>query len=599
MGQFLKQTLASAIGTLAGLLLFLALGAGSLTLLLLTFAQKESAPALKERSILVFDLSTQIRDTRPPLALSQVLTQERTEQATLFQVLRTIETATGDDRIVGILLEGKGTDGDSDYAILSEVRQALAGFRAAGKKIVAYNVNWTESQYYLASVADTIAINPLGAMEFNGLSSQPVFFAGAFDKFGIGVQVVRAGNYKSAVEPFTRTSMSPENRQQLQSLLADRWGNILETVGASRQLTPQKLQKIADTQGILDPEAAKAAGLADRVAYYDQVAADLQKLTGEGDSGEKSFQQISLNDYFARIVNQEEDNAAKKVAIVYAEGTIVSGQGGIGQVGSTRFVQELREVGQDEKIKAVVVRVNSPGGSATASEVILRELQLLQQRKPVVVSMGNVAASGGYWIATGGQRIFAETSTITGSIGVFGLLFNVEKIAKNNGITSDRVKTGQLADINTLLRPKTPVELAIYQKYVAQTYNAFLKRVAKSRNLPPEKVAQIAQGRIWSGEAAQKIGLVDEVGGLETAVLEAAAKAKLGDDWKIVEYPAQRSLETEILARLFKSEVSAAAPSLDPLSREFLNWKNEMATLQSLNDPKGIYARLPWNWRVK
>jgi protease-4 len=243
--------------------------------------------------------------------------------------------------------------------------------------------------------------------------------------------------------------------------------------------------------------------------------------------------------------------------------------------------------------------VNSPGGSATASEVILRELQLLRQRKPVVISMGNLAASGGYWIATGADQIFAEASTITGSIGVFGMAFNFEKIAKNNGITWDGVKTGQLADISSVFRPKTAAELAIYQKYVSQTYNAFLNKVAKSRNLPLQKVAQIAQGKIWSGETAQKIGLVDQIGGLEAAVLEAAAIANLEGDWKIVEFHPQVPLAAEILDRLFKSEVSAAPLSPDPWGREASFWKNELEQLiRSLNDPQGIYARLPWNWRI-
>ena len=599
MGQFFKQTLASALGTLAGLLLFLGLSAGGVTLLVLNFLKEDSTTAIKDRSILVLDLSVQIRDTRPPFTLSQIVTQEGTQQVTLFQVLKAIETATQDDRIVGILLKGDGINANSDYAILSEVRRTLANFRAAGKKILAYNTNWTEPEYYLASVADVVTISSQGALEFNGLNSQQLFFAGALEKFGIGVQVIRAGNYKAAIEPFTRSSISPENRQQLQSLLGDIWGNILATVGESRRLKPQALQKTADTQGILDPQAAKSAGLVDRVAYYDEVAAALRKLTGEQKIKEQSFQQISFNDYFDRVANANDEAAPNKVAIVYAEGTIVSGLGGIGQVGSAKFVKELREVGQDKKIKAVVVRVNTPGGSATASEVILRELQLLGQLKPVVVSMGNVAASGGYWISTGAERIFAEASTITGSIGVFGIAFNFEKIGKNNGITSDGVKTGKLADMASVLRPKTAAELAIYQKYVNQTYNTFINKVAKSRNLPPQRVAQIAQGRIWSGETAQKIGLVDQIGGLEAAVLEAAAIAKLEGDWKIVEYHPQRSLEAEILARLFQSEVSLAPSPANPLSQEVSNWKNELEILDSLNDPQGIYARLPWHWRVK
>jgi protease-4 len=596
MGQFFKQALASALGTLAGLLLFFALGAGGLTLLVLNLVKEESTPAVKDLSILVLDLSTQIRDTRPPLGLSQILSQEGTQQVTLFQVLKAIETATGDDRIVGILLKGDGIDANTDYAILSEVRRTLANFRAAGKKIIAYNTNWTEPEYYLASVADVVAINPQGAMEFNGLSSQQLFFASALDKFGVGVQVIRAGNYKSAIEPFTRTQMSPANRQQLESLLGDFWGNILSKVGESRGLNRQALQKIADTQGILDSQAAKSAGLADQVAYYDQVAAELRKLTKEEKSTEQAFEQISLNDYFDRVANRDDEAVNQKVAIVYAEGTIVSGEGSISQVGSANFVKELREVGQDNNIKAVVMRINTPGGSATASEVISREVQLLRRRKPVVVSMGNLAASGGYWIATDADRIFAEASTITGSIGVFGLAFNLEKIAKNNGITVDGVKTGQMADMSSLFRPKTAAELAIYQQYIGQTYNAFLNKVAKSRNLPLQRVAQIAQGRIWSGEAAQKIGLVDEVGGLEAAVLEAAALAKLQGDWKIVEYHPQRSLESEILARLFKSEVTVAVPLPNPWDKRPDTWQTQLESLQRLKDPQGIYARLPWNW---
>lgn len=601
MGQFFKQTFASLLGTLAGLLLFFALGASSLVLLLWAIAAQESGPTVKENSVLVFDLATQISDTNPPSTLSEALSDDGTKRMSLSQVLEAIERAAEDERIVALFLDGRAGEPEGGYATLTEIREALEQFRAAGKKIIAYDVDWTEPAYYLSSIADTIALNPAGLLELNGLSSQQAYLKEALDKWGVGVQVVRAGNYKAAVEPFTRNNLSPENRQQLQALLGDLWENFLKTVGDSRQLAPAKLQAIANRQGFLTPEEAQTEGLIDRVAYYDQIAAELKQLGKVGQDEEKSFSQINLSDYASKDLGRGERSSQNVVAVLYAEGTIVSGKGTIRQVGSERLVKELRKLREDKEIKAAVLRIDSPGGSATASEVILREIQLLRERKPVIISMGNIAASGGYWIATGGDQIFAEASTITGSIGVFGLLFNVQKIANNNGLTWDGVKTGQLADITSIYRPKTSAELAIYQKYVTRTYALFLKKVAAARNLPPEKVSQLAQGRVWSGEAAQQVGLVDRLGGLEAALVYAAEKANLGDDWSVEEYPARRSLETEILEKLLNLGGQAdAVRALLPLPSPSLNFYQELDILQGFNDPQGIYAHLPFfNWQIK
>jgi protease IV len=461
-------------------------------------------------------------------------------------------------------------------------------------------VDANEQEFYLTSVANTSILNPMGGMEINGLGSQQLFYADALKKYGVGVQVIRVGSYKSAVEPYTRSNLSPENREQLQVLLNDLWGDFLKTVGKSRNLSVQKLQQIADTQGYLEAEAARTAGLFDRVAYFDSALGELKKLAPEAETDEdKSFRQIDISTYADVPVKEVKTrSSSNKIAVLYAEGTIVNGEGGVEEIGGDRFAKEIRKLREDSDVKSVVLRINSPGGSATASDVILREIQLLRDSKPVIISMGDVAASGGYWIATGGNRIFAEPSTITGSIGVFGLLFNLQEIANNNGLKWDVVKTARLADINTSSRPKSPQELAIYQRSVNQIYEMFLDKVAKSRNLPKDKVAKIAQGRVWSGEDAKNLGLVDQIGGLEAAIAEAAKQAKLGDDWEINEYPAQRSFETELLERVFGAQQAKNTQAIDPLTKEFLNLKEDLAILQTLNDPKDVYARLSFNWKV-
>lgn len=602
MGQFLKQTIASLIGSLVGLLLFFSLGASGLAFLLFVATSPREEPTVQEKSILVFDLSIPIKDARLPANLSQALTGENSNTMTLRQVLHSLEKATKDKHIVGLLLDGRREGASSGYANLAEVRGALERFRAAGKKIIAYDTSWSEQEYYLASVADEAVINPMGMMEINGLSYRQMFFQGALDKYGIGVQVIRVGDYKSAVEPYTRQNFSPENRQQTQALLADLWGKFLATVGESRSLSPADLQKIADERGFLNPTEAEMLGLVDEVAYFDKIVADLKKLTEQTEQEERSLRQISLENYANSVVEKTKNKLSnQKIAVIYAEGTIVGGKGSLEEIGSDRFAKELRQLREDDSIKSIVLRINSPGGSATASEVILREILLTRKHKPVIVSMGNVAASGGYWIAAGADCIFAEESTITGSIGVFGLLPNIQTIANNHGVTWDVVKTGRLADLNSHVRPKTEEELAIYQESVTQTYDLFLDKVAEYRNLPRQEVDQIAQGRVWSGKEALKKGLVDRIGGLEAAIAYAREKAKLGNDWQLEEYPKQRSLETEIVNQLLNVNIEAWQPTgqIDPITTELLKVKGELAIFQSLNDPRSIYARLPYDFNLE
>ncbi len=598
--NFLKQTFASIIGTIVGLLLLVTMGASGLVLLLFAATTPSEEPQVKDKSILVFDLATQIRDSEPQTNIQQVFSGDVQSTLKLREVLDCLEKAANDDRIVGLLLDGRKDNAGSGYAVMEEVREAIANFQAKGKKIIAYDVAWSEREYYLASVADEVLLNPMGIMEFNGISSEQVFLKGAFEKYGIGVQVVRVGDYKAAVEPFTRQNLSPENRQQTQALLTDLWNKFLSTVGESRELSPQYLQQLADQKGFIEPKEAKELKLVDEIAYFDNLTAKLRELTGESAAKTESFRQIKFDDYLSeRKTTVSNLNTAKNtIAVVYAEGSIVGGKGNIEQIGSERFSQEFRELRENDNVKAIVLRVNSPGGSATASEVILREILLTKEEKPVIVSMGNVAASGGYWISAGADRIFAEENTITGSIGVFGLLPNIQKISNNHGITWDVVQTGKFADIDSSVRPKTDAELAIYQKSVAQVYNLFLQKVAEYRKLPQEEVQKIAQGRVWSGKEALKNGLIDQIGGLESAIAFAAERAELGEDWQIAEFPQNKTWETQVIERLFKIEALQVDRAVDPLTSELLKIRQELALLQSFDDPRGIYARLPFEFNL-
>ena len=610
MRDFFKYTFASFLG----ILIFFGLSTGSLIFLLISAAMKDTGPQVQDKSVLVLDLAARITDSNPASGTGQLLQKavsgEKDNVITLRTVLDTIDKAAKDRRIVAIYLDGTGeSEGTiSGFATLKEVRKALDRFKATGKKIIAYNVDWDEPTYYLGSVANTIVVNPMGVLEINGLRSETLFLSGALEKYGVGVQVLRVGKYKSAVEPFILKELSPENRQQTQRLLNDIWGDFRATVGKSRQLTSQQIQAIADNKGLLMANEAQKSRLVDRVAYFDQIVTDLKKLTGNKED-DKTFRQISLNTY-ARVPEREvgkERSSKNKIAIVYAEGEIVNGQGSLRQVGGDRIASQLRQLRQDEDVKAVILRVNSPGGSATASEVIQREVKLTRQVKPVVVSMGNYAASGGYWISTFGNRIFAEPNTITGSIGVFGLLPNLQKLANNNGVTWDVVKTGRFADSQTVSRPKDSQELAIYQAAVDRIYYQFVNKVADSRKLPSDKVQEIAQGRVWSGLAAQQLGLVDEIGGIDAAVKYAAKAAKLGDDWEIKQFTRGSSLEERLLNNLF-SYVPSISGEEQPVNtvmkfgqfaETYQHLTEELQVLANLNDPLNVYARLPYNMRIR
>ena len=573
----------------------------------------EKTVSVTKGSYLVVDLGINLQDKPEQMEgfeqVAEAFGAEGDHVLQLRSATRALRAAATDGDIAGIYLHGnlEPRGYGSGFAALKELREALEAFKASGKPIKAYFAHATPRDYFVDSVASELTIDPYGAIFMPGLASQPMFLTGAFEKFGLGVQVTRVGKYKSAVEPFTRKDMSPENRAQTKKLLDDLWSDIVTTVERARSLKPGAVQQAVDTEGFLRAETAQQLKFVDRAAYLDVVLDELKAATGR--KGAKTFKQIALKDY-ARLVGGDGAVAKRqdpgkielgtggtgKVAIVYAEGEIVDGTGNDPEyVWGQKLAKQLREIRQDDSVKAVVLRVNSPGGSVTASEAILRELRLIQQDKPVVVSMGTVAASGGYWISTAGDRIFAEPTTITGSIGVFGLFLNVQGLAQDRiGLTFDLVKTGKFADAGTIVRPKTDEELALFQKSVDWVYEEFIGKVAAARKLDRTVVNEIAQGRVWSGGEALKLGLVDEIGGLDAATKFAASKAGLGEKFRVAEYPRKKQF-AEMFAEAFDKGHREYSSATGPLGALLRQTSHELSALMHLNDPQGMYARLPFD----
>jgi len=593
----MKNFITSMLGALVALVIF---STGAVLLFIgfigaiVAMGQQKKAPELASGSYIVFDLSSNITDAPPPIDLGD-FSGGRTDIMQLRSITRALRYASHDSKIRGVLLLGSLTPKDfgSGFAALREVRAALSDFRASGKPVLAYLDYATTRDFYLASVANEVAMDPYGMIFMPGLASQPIFYAGAFEKYGLGIQVTRVGKFKSFVEPFTRTDMSPENREQVQKLLDDVWGSLISDIGLSRGITPDQIQATVDAEGIIKPAAAVKAHLVDRVAYRDEMIDRLKKETGVT-SATESFKQVQLSVYARTGVHAPSFMGSGEVAVVYAEGDIVDGEGDATEVGGAKFAREIRELREDSSVKAIVLRVNSPGGSATAAETIQRELRLAHRTKPVIVSMGSYAASGGYWISAYGDRIFAEPTTITGSIGVFGIQFDVQKFANEHGITFDSVKTGKFADSITIERPKTDEEMQVFQRMVDWIYSQFIAKVAEGRNLKPTFVEEIAQGRVWSGTEAKKLGLVDEIGSLSDAIKYAGKQASLGASFKVVEYPRSKNL-SEALAEMFGKYAPAglrlhSTGFLDQIVEQI---KTQFSRLRAFNDPRGIYARMP------
>jgi protease-4 len=531
----------------------------------------------------------------------------------LREVVDTLREASLEKSIKGIFITGGFAPSGygCGYETILEFVRALENFKQSGKKIIGYLHSPRQLDYMVYSICDELIMDPAGTMLLPGLASEQLFLGDALTKYGVGIQVVRTGRYKGAVEPFTNNQFSEDNRAQVQSLLDSRWEHYLRTIATARSMSWEDLNGTLSEKFLWKPEAAVAQGLVDRVDDFGGVIDRLIEL-GAAEKDENTFAQVEFGKYLERLRPNplEEEEGGQKIAVVYVEGAIVDGTVDDGQnVGGDKIARRIRKIRKEtDTYKAIVLRVNSPGGSVSGSEAVLFELiRAREVGLPVVVSMGPVAASGGYWIATASDKIIAGPQTITGSIGVFGILPNLKSLGSSYGLNWDRVKTNESSDIFSIARPKTDQEISIIQEYVNQTYQRFLSLVGESRKLSLADVENLAEGRVWTGKEAYELGLVDNLGGLSQAITIAAELADLGKDFEIEEFPKVRT-PAEAIAELLEVRqdgISLSGANFEhPLLQKL---SNAEPILNSLNDPLGVYGILPWyrtqlgfnSWKIK
>jgi protease-4 len=550
MKQFFKFVLATIVGIIVSTVIIVIIFVGIIGGIVAS-AGSDKAVTVDANSILHIDLKYDIPERTPnnPLANLSFLGFDNDKSIGLKEILANIQKAKTDDNIKGIFLDESYMS--AGQATTEEIRNALLDFKKSKKFIVAYSEIYTQRFYYLASVADKVYINPKGFIEFAGFDSKVTFFKGALDKLGIEAQVIKVGTYKSAVEPMVLTKMSDANRLQVTSYLGSLYDHFLGNISKSRGINKDSLYNYANQMMIKTPEDALKYKLVDGLKYKDEL---LDELKGRlGVNKKDKLNSVDLGDY-SKSDELPTEVSSNRIAIVYASGDIAGGEGDDNSIGSETISNALRKARTDSKVKAVVLRVNSPGGSSLASDVIWREVALTKKVKPIIVSMGDVAASGGYYIACAADSIFAQPNTITGSIGIFAVLPNMQKLLNDKlGITFDVVKTGQFADLGATNRPLNPAERAILQSMINKGYDDFTKAVAGGRHKTQSYIDSIGQGRVWTGAQALKIGLVDRLGNIDDAVKSAAKMAKL-KDYKLVAYPEQKSVLNK-LGETFSTEV--------------------------------------------
>ena len=583
MKQFLKFTLATIVGVIIT----------SILLVLIFFAvigavagASDSATVLKPNSVYELNLEGTLvdRSQDDPFtgALSQALGKKSENSIGLDDVLSNINKAKKDDDIVGIYLKGGSLSGG--IASIKEIRNALIDFKKSGKFIVAYADNYSQRMYYLVSVADKILLNPQGMLELKGLSAQTMFFKKTLDKLGIEMQIVKVGTFKSAVEPLITTKMSDANRLQVTVFMNSIWNTILKEVSLSRKIPFEKLNMYADEMMMFQPtEKAKQYALVDSLVYVEQVDSILKKSDKNLKKGDNlTFVKQSAMNKVADSGKYDKN----KVAIIYAVGEITDEEGE--GIVAKDMVKTIDDIAKDTQVKAVVFRISSPGGSAYASEQICHALTLLKAKKPVIVSMGDYAASGGYYIACMADKIVAQPNTITGSIGIFGVIPNISGLNEKLGITWDGIKTNKMSDAISVNRAFTPDERNLMQNYVNRGYELFVNRCAEGRKMKPEQIKAIAEGRVWTGEDALKIGLVDKIGGLNDAIKMAVDKAKL-KSYNISEYPEKEDFATKIMKNFSKDiQTSLLKSQLGDQYNAFIQIKN-------LGKINGIQARMSYD----
>ncbi len=612
MGQFFKFMFASMLGFILGSviigLLFGIMIVGGIAAAGSQFSFEGKPTRVKDNSVLLMDLSQPIVDRgRKDNIMLDFGPFKNAGALGLNDILADLEKAKTDDRVKGIFMD-LGFSVDARMATMKEIRDKIIEFKKeSGKPVIAYGEMFTQGTYYLASAADQVYLVPEGDLDFRGLRSEMMFFKGMFDKLGIDIQFIRGSNnqFKSYGETFIYDRMSDANRKQMTELLAGLWDQYLTAIGDSRKLDKAKLNEVADNMLIRHAPDAVAQGFVDGVKYRDEVLAIVKERMGL--PADKDINSTSLANYTRSGVSssasgRSDDKRGRassrtKVAVVYAQGDIMSGESEDGSIGSTTLAAAIREAREDSTVKAIVLRVNSPGGSGLASDVIWREVALAKKSKPVVVSMGDLAASGGYYISCAADRIYAQPNTITGSIGVFGIIPNMQGFFNDKlGITFDGVQTNKYAGMMTTTRPLTAEEKSIIQGYVDRFYDTFKSRVAEGRHLTVAQVDSIGQGRVWTGTAAKDLGLVDEIGGLEMAIKGAAELAHLEEgEYRIRDYPEQEDLLKELVKSLnggAKAWVREEAFGAD------VELVHQFEAVRKARGMMGVQARMPFDLQV-
>ena len=546
MKNFIKTVLANVIALfIAGLLLpfFLLF----IIVIIGSASSSDKDIKIKENSVLTIDFK------------SKIVEHENESEASMFDlkddaelkyqdILNAIETAKNDDKIKGISIELD--DIDAGITQIDDIRKSLEDFKKSNKFVYAYGNNVSQASYYLGSVADQYFLNPVGGIELKGLSSEVVFLKEFAEKYGININVIRHGNFKAAVEPFLRNEMSPENKEQMTALLNDTWGEISSKIIQSRKLDPTEFKTVVDSLYATIPDLSLKHKLADKLVQKSEYEEIIKNKLNIGK--DEKLNKVSIRNYaFSQVDTKTNDN---KIAVLYASGTIYNGNK-YSDIHSERYIQYIKNLAQDDNIKAVVLRVNSPGGSANASDEILYELQQLKQKKPLIISFGDYAASGGYYISMAGDRIFAQNNTITGSIGVFGVIPDAKNLANRNGIYSDVVSTNANSNMMSPFSGLSSGTLAITQRSVVNTYNRFVHFVSKNRKKTFEEIDAVGSGRVWSGKRAKEIGLVDEIGSLNDAVKYAASKANVAE-YEAVSYPAKVDKFEQIMSSLKQENIT-------------------------------------------
>ena len=546
MKNFIKTVLANVIALfIAGLLLpfFLLF----INVMIGSASSSDKDIKIKENSVLTIDFK------------SKIVEHENESEASMFDlkddaelkyqdILNAIETAKNDDKIKGISIELD--DIDAGITQIDDIRKSLEDFKKSNKFVYAYGNNVSQASYYLGSMADQYFLNPVGGIELKGLSSEVVFLKEFAEKYGININVIRHGNFKAAVEPFLRNEMSPENKEQMTALLNDTWGEISSKIIQSRKLDPTEFKTVVDSLYATIPDLSLKYKLADKLVQKSEYEEIIKNKLNIGK--DEKLNKVSIRNYaFSQVDTKTNDN---KIAVLYASGTIYNGNK-YSDIHSERYIQYIKNLAQDDNIKAVVLRVNSPGGSANASDEILYELQQLKQKKPLIISFGDYAASGGYYISMAGDRIFAQNNTITGSIGVFGVIPDAKNLANRNGIYSDAVSTNANSNMISPFSWLSSGTLAIAQRSVVNTYNRFVHFVSKNRKKTAEEVDAVGSGRVWSGKRAKEIGLVDEIGSLNDAVKYAANKANIAE-YEAVSYPEKVDKFEQIMGNLRQGNIA-------------------------------------------